>query len=301
MTANADHLAAGAALRTTAPDSADAEAELRRIAAVSRDKISSENFPVALRVLPRRPREQLVRVYAFARFVDDVGDAARGDRLALLDAVDADITALSAGTARLQAVRDLAPLLANRTFTVQPLRDLVAANRRDQTVTSYETFDDLLGYCSLSAAPVGRLVLAIAGVDDSVAIARSDEVCAALQVLEHCQDVGEDARAGRVYLPVVDLRAAHVDVTELQTYTTSAALRSVVAQQVARAQDMLAAGRPLVRSLSGWARVAVAGYVAGGRATASALQRADYDVLATAVRPRRGTTVRRALLLAAGR
>ena len=297
MVANADDSAAGAALHTTATDSVGALAELRRVAAVSQRKITSENFPVALRVLPRSPREQLVRVYAFARFVDDVGDTARGDRLALLDAIDADIDALPTGTAGLDPVRDLAPVLANRTATLRPLHDLVAANRRDQLVTSYETFDDLLDYCSLSAAPVGRLVLAIAGVDDPTAITRSDQVCAALQVLEHCQDVREDANAGRVYLPAVDLRGAQVDPAELRADTTSPAVRRVVAQQVARAAEMLVVGRPLVRGLHGWARVAVAGYVAGGHATVTALTRADHDVLAAAVRPSRVTTARHALLL----
>src|SRR5690348_12597102 len=99
MVANADDPAAGGALRTTATDSVDAG--LRRIADVSRHMIDSETSPVALRVLPRAPRDQLVHIYGFARFVDDVGDTARGDRAALLDAVDADIRALPAGGARL--------------------------------------------------------------------------------------------------------------------------------------------------------------------------------------------------------
>lgn len=275
-------------------------AELDRVAAAATAKITGENFPVALRLLPKPVREQLVCVYAFARFVDDVGDEAAGDRLALLAAVDADIDALSSGTARIEAVRALGQMVAKGAIDTQPLHDLVAANRHDQQVSSCETFDDLLDYCRLSAAPVGRMVLSVAGVDDRAAIERSDRVCAALQVLEHCQDVGEDAIAGRFYLPGEELRAAGVARADLLAGATSPALRGVIAAQVARADGMLADGRPLVGMLHGWARVAVSGYVAGGRATSSALRAARFDVLSSAVRPSKLLTLGHAAVLATG-
>jgi squalene synthase HpnC len=279
--------------------SGDAAAQiLHRIATDALDQHRTENFPVALRFLPRRVREQLLQVYAFARFVDDIGDRAAGDRSALLDLVDADIRKLPAGQAELGPVAALGPLA--RTSGIEPLLDLVEANRIDQTTTRYETFDELLGYCAKSAAPVGRLVLAIAGVRDADAVRRSDAVCAALQVLEHCQDVREDAQAGRVYLPAAELRAAGVDVAELSGSATSPALRRVIATQVDRAAAMLRDGGPLVRGLHGWARIAVAGYVAGGLATVAALRAADYDVLPRTVRPRKSQTARAAARLLLG-
>ncbi|HKC28910.1 MAG TPA: squalene synthase HpnC [Jatrophihabitans sp.] len=279
----------------------DAIAELSRIATAAAAQIGGENFPVALRVLPRQPRDHLQRAYAFARFVDDVGDESHGDRLALLDAVDRDIDALPEGAARLTPVRDLGPLVHQHRLALQPLHDLVEANRRDQLVSRYETFEDLLDYCRLSAAPVGRMVLAVADVDDADAAARSDKICAALQVLEHCQDVGEDAAAGRVYLPAHDLAAAGVGDADLRRDTTSPALRRVLALQIERAGRLLDEGKPLIKQLHGWARLAVLGYVAGGRATAAAIRRADYDVLARTVRPSKPGTVWHAARLAAGR
>jgi squalene synthase HpnC len=253
--------------------------ELDAVAAACVRKISTENYPVAMRVLPRRVRDQLQRAYAYARFVDDVGDEASGDRRALLDLVEADLEALPAGAARLAPVRGLAPLVRECGLSLQPLRDLVEANRRDQTITRYQTFDELLDYCRLSAAPIGRIVLTLAGVSDATAIERSDRICAALQVLEHCQDVREDAEAGRIYLPVDDLRAAGVPDEDLLLHTTTAELRRVLAVQVTRCEQLLAPGTQLVRQLHGWARLAVLGYVAGGRATAAALKHAHYDVL----------------------
>ncbi len=272
--------------------------ELEWIGTRAAGQAAGENFPVALRVLPRRAREHLRRVYAYARFVDDVGDSARGDRLALLAFIDNDVRALFAasrshpGGPRVPIVRDLQMVVDECELPPEPLLDLIEANSVDQLVSEYETFDDLLDYCRLSAAPVGRIVLHVAGAVTERNIADSDAVCAALQVLEHCQDVREDAAAGRVYLPAADLRAAGIDRDELNADSTGTRLRGVVAEQVDRAAAMLDAGRPLVRRLSGWSRPAVAGYVAGGLATVEALRRADHEVNARPVRPtKRGTAL----------
>ncbi len=268
---------------------------LARIAALAPGQARSENFPVALRLLPRRPRTHLMRVYAYARFVDDVGDEGSGDRLALLDAVEADVRALETGTPRLPVVAALRPLVDECRAPLEPFLDLIEANRLDQTVHTYQTFDDLLSYCRYSASPVGRLVLHVAGEATQQNVADSDVVCNALQVLEHCQDVGEDARAGRVYLPQADLGAIHDG--DLTSTVTSPALRTAIRIQVDRALAMLDAGRPLVRRLRGWSRVAVAGYLAGGLATADALHRANCEVLARPVVPSRPRTAAQALRL----
>lgn len=277
--------------------------ELQRVASRSAQQIGAENFPVALRLLPRTPRDGLARVYGFARFVDDVGDESNGDRLAMLDLIDADVRALWSGRAQLPPVLALAPYVG--VLPQQALLDLIEANRMDQRVARYETFENLIGYCALSAAPVGRVVLGLAKVSDAEARRRSDDVCNALQVLEHCQDIAEDARAGRVYLPAGELRAAGISDAEFEAALTapaaSAALKQVVARQVERAETLLRQGRPLVRSLRGWARFAVAGYVAGGLATVDAIRAAGFDTLFRPVSPSKGRTVAHALPLYLGR
>jgi squalene synthase HpnC len=276
---------------------ADTPAVLERLAASAAGQAGAENFPVALRILPRAARDKLQRTYAYARFVDDVGDEAPGDRLVLLDAIDSDVRALASGAARLPVVRALRPLVDECGTPLQTFLDLVEANRLDQRVSSYQTFDDLLRYCDYSAAPVGRIVLHIAGAATEQNIADSDTVCNALQILEHCQDVGEDARAGRVYVPAADLP----DGADLLATSTGPEVRAAVEVQVNRAVEMLGAGRVLVRRLHGWPRLAIAGFVGGGLATAAALRRADYDVLAQEVRPSRLRTAREAARLWAGR
>ncbi|MGI8759828.1 MAG: squalene synthase HpnC [Jatrophihabitantaceae bacterium] len=281
--------------------SRDPYAYLRALADGATAQQGGENFPVSLRVLPRRPRELLGRLYAYARFVDDVGDEAAGDRMQLLDLVEKAVRELPDGSGRLPVVAALRPLVTGCHVPLDPLLDLVEANRVDQSVTSYSSFEDLLGYCRLSAAPVGRIVLYIAGAADGANLGAADQVCAGLQVLEHCQDVGEDARAGRVYLPALELARAGVGEEQLHAGSTSPALREVIAVQVTRAVDLLRPGAGLVARLHGWARVAVAGYVAGGLATADALHRCGYDVLSRPVRPSRARTVWHAARLVAGR
>ncbi|HEX3907855.1 MAG TPA: squalene synthase HpnC [Mycobacteriales bacterium] len=261
-----------------------------------------ENFPVALRLLPRQLRADLRAVYDIARTIDDLGDEAPGDRLALLDDFEADLRrAWTTTEPRLPVVQRLVPVVQAHDLSIDPFLRLVAANRLDQRQSSYPTWNDLRHYCTLSADPVGRIVLA---VTDSLTIQRvelSDDVCTALQVLEHCQDVAEDRRHGRIYLPLEDL--AEFDVTEidLDLTHTPASVRRLVGHEVHRARGLLASGPVLVHSLRGSARVAVAGFVAGGLATADALRRADYDVLARDIVPRKRDILRHAIRLLAGR
>lgn len=246
-----------------------------------------ENFPVALRVLPRARRRDLMALYGFARLVDDIGDEAFGDRLAALDAVELDLARAFEGGAEHPLLRALTPTLRAHQLPRQPFLDLIEANRLDQRVSRTRTWDDLLAYCALSANPVGRLVL---GVFDASAPARdalSDSICAALQVIEHCQDVAEDCGRGRVYLPQEDLERFGCGEAELTKAPASPALRRTVALQVERSRALLARGEPLLAELRGLARIAVAGFAAGGHATCDAIEGADFDVTSRTIRGRR--------------
>ncbi|MEV0661204.1 squalene synthase HpnC [Actinomadura luteofluorescens] len=250
---------------------------------------SGENFPVASRLLPARHRAHLLNVYGYARLVDDIGDEAPpGERAGLLDLVERDLDRVYAGERpELPVLRDLAGTVVARRIPAEPFRRLVQANRQDQEVTRYATFDDLLGYCALSADPVGHIVLHVFGAATPDRLRLSDKVCTALQIIEHCQDVGEDHRNGRVYLPADDLRRFGCTEDDLTAAATPTRLRGVVALQARRARRMLGEGAALTGGLQGFARVAVAGYVAGGLAALDALERAAYDVLPGPPRPRK--------------
>lgn len=272
-----------------------------------RERRRSENFPVALRVLPRHLRTHLARLYDVARVIDDAGDAAVaegqsassravGDRTEGLFALRADLDIIWAGgTPVTPALGELAFSVRELGLPRQPFADLIEANLRDQTVSSYQTYEELLSYCAVSANPVGRLVLEVFGAATPQRIGWSDRVCSALQIIEHCQDVGEDHRAGRVYLPREDMDRFGVLPRQLADSATAPALRRLIEFEAERALGLLDEGRPLLRELRGWARLAVSGYVAGGRAAVTALRRGGWSVLPTAPRASRRSVAAAAL------
>ncbi len=258
-------------------------------------RAESENFPVASHVLPRRVRAHLLAIYGFARLVDELGDSAPGDRLAALDWLEEELDRSYEGRAEHPLLRRLEPTLRACALPREPFVRLIEANRMDQRVSRYQTWEELRGYCRLSADPVGELVLGVLGVATPARVALSDSICTALQLTEHCQDVAEDYASGRVYLPAEDLARFGCATAALAAEHADGPLREVLAFEVARARGLLADGSPLIDELHGRARLALAGFVAGGRSALEAIERAGFDVLAG---PPRATRSRRLLALA---
>src|ERR687886_579784 len=170
-------------------------------------RASGENFPVASLLFPRRLRPHLRRVYAYCRLVDILGDEAEGDRLALLDELEREVEACYGGTPTWPVVRDLAPTIAQFGLPREPFLRLIEANRMDQRMAEYETWEDVEWYCVHSADPCGRLVLGLLRrADDAELVAASDDVCTGLQLVNFLQDVPRDLDLGRIYLPAEDRR-----------------------------------------------------------------------------------------------
>jgi squalene synthase HpnC len=170
---------------------------------------------------------------------------------------------------------------------------LIEANRRDQVTTRYQTYQDLLSYCELSANPVGHLVLHVFGAATPHRVGLSDAICTGLQLTEHWQDVAEDLARGRVYIPQEDMRRFGCSDADLSAPRASRSLRRLVAFESGRARELLRQGAPLVPEMRGRARIAVAGFVAGGHAALDAIERADHDVLAARPTPSRARRLRR--------
>ncbi|HEU5388075.1 MAG TPA: squalene synthase HpnC [Streptosporangiaceae bacterium] len=255
---------------------------------------SGENFPVALRMLPARHRKHLTNLYFFARLTDDLGDEARGDenvtelRLRLLDELAADVDRIYSGeTPQSPVIKAMAETVRECGVPAQPLLDLIQANRQDQLVARYRSYRELEQYCELSANPVGQVVLYIFGVATPRRIEFSDSICTALQLAEHWQDVAEDLAAGRIYLPGEDLERFGVTEADLAAPGAGPAVRQLMIFETDRAERLLDSGAPLVHTLHGAARLAVAGYLAGGRAALAAIRGQDYDVLRGTPRPRK--------------
>ena len=244
------------------------------------DQRGSENFPVVLKAVPAAPRAHLLAIYGFARLVDDIGDEYDGDRLAALDWIEAELQRARAGDATHPVMVQLTPLLDELDVDDEPFLALIEANRVDQRKHRYRTQGELAEYCTLSANPVGRLVLAVFDAATPERIALSDAVCTGLQLVEHLQDIGEDyTQKGRIYFPAEEMARFGVDEDDLGAARASDPLRRLVAHQCDAARGLLSRGAPLVASLSGWAKVTVAGYAGGGMAALDAIAGANYDVL----------------------
>jgi squalene synthase HpnC len=246
----------------------------------------AENFSVASRLLPRAVRDHLLAVYGFARLADDIGDEAPGDRLVLLDWLEGELERAANGEATHPLLTRLTPTIRQFDLPLTPFLRLIEANRRDQVVHRYETFDDLIGYCQLSAAPVGELVLRIFEVSTPARIALSDDVCNGLQIVEHLQDVAEDAAADRIYLPQADLRAYGCPEADVRAARTSAPLRTVLRYEAGRARRLIGSATALTRQLPLQPRIAVSGFAAGGLAALDSIDKAGYQVLSQRCRPR---------------
>lgn len=165
-----------------------------------------ENFSVLSGFVPSALRDDFAAVYAFCRCADDLGDECGSPEraCALLAWWRRGTEAMGSGRSFHPVFTALAPVVARHGMPLKPFLDLLAAFEMDQHVTRYATWDDLLGYCRLSADPVGRLVLMLLDEPrDEAALAASDAICTGLQLVNHWQDVRRDLlERGRIYLPV---------------------------------------------------------------------------------------------------
>jgi squalene synthase HpnC len=246
-------------------------------------RAGGENFPVASRILPRAWRERLLALYGFARLADELGDADErrpAERLAALDWLAAELDRAYAGRASHPLLLALTPVLRECALPREPLLALIEANRVDQRVTRYETWEQLLGYCELSANPVGELVLGVFGKATPERVALSGRICTALQLAEHWQDVAEDFARGRIYLPAEDRARFGCEDEDLMGGRTGWRLRGLLAFEVARTRELLVGGLGLIDTLHGRQRIAVAAFAAGARAALDAIERSGYEVLA---------------------
>jgi squalene synthase HpnC len=211
--------------------------------------------------------------------VDDLGDEAEGDRLALLEAWGQDLELCYSGAP--QAPHFLALQHTIRTFNIPPgpFRKLIEANRMDQVSLRHETFSDLLNYCEYSANPVGHLYLYVSGYSDEERFHLSDFTCTALQLANFWQDVHRDYAMGRIYLPQEDMGRFGYTEGGLAAGVCNDAFSSLMAFQVERTQQYFEQGLPLAKLVKGKARLHIRLFSLGGLRVLDAIRGQRYDVL----------------------
>jgi squalene synthase HpnC len=257
-------------------------------------RAAGENFPVGSVLFPRALRPHVRALYCYARLVDELGDSFDGDRLAALDELEAQVVLTFEGDPTWPVLRNVQPTVREFDLPREPFLRLIEANRMDQRITEYETWDDLKWYCVHSADPCGRLVLGVLRrLDDAESVAASDDVCTGLQLVNFLQDVPRDLELGRVYLPGED-RARFGDPA---LDRPSEELRALLRFESARAAALLGGGDLLRARIGGRLGRAVGLFARGGLAALDALEAADWDIFTQRPKPSRVRLAREAALV----
>src|SRR5579859_2916622 len=270
------HLPAEYAIPARAPSLPDAYAYCERLA-----RTHYENFSVATWFLPKRLRQHFFNIYAYCRISDDLGDET-GDpaaSLQLLDQWESELNACYSGSPRHPVFVALAGTVREFDIPKHEFSDLLRAFRQDQTVTRYESFDDLLGYCRYSANPVGHLVLYLCGYRDSERQQLSDYTCTALQLANFWQDVSPDFQKGRIYLPLESLRKFGVSEANLAAKQNTPQFIEMMRFEVQRARDWFSRGLPLISKVSRELAIDIELFSRGGQEILNAIERQGYAVL----------------------
>jgi squalene synthase HpnC len=241
-----------------------------------------ENFPVASIVLPRRLRQPIAQIYAFARQADDFadeGDVLPEERLARLDAFRAELDRIRDGRVpEMPLFQTLTATIARHGLPLEPFYDLLSAFSQDVVKQRYAHFGEVMDYCRRSANPVGRLLLALYGETDRRSLAHADAICSSLQLINFLQDVAIDFARGRIYLPQDELAKYGIAETRIAAQDTSGMWWPFMRFQIERARKLLQAGAPLGKILEGRIGLELRLIIAGGDTILRKLYAAQGDV-----------------------
>ncbi|SDD77574.1 squalene synthase HpnC [Rhodospira trueperi] len=208
----------------------------------------TENFPVGSILLSKRVRPHVATFYAFARAIDDIGDAPRlsaDEKIARLDGFEAAVTGRDTTDPAYAKGHAMRESLQATNVPARHCVDLIAAFKQDAIKGRYADWDDLVAYCILSAAPVGRYLVDLHGGSRN-GYGPSDALCIALQVINHLQDCQDDYRTlDRVYLPQDWMATDGAAVEDLDRATCTPGLRRTVDRCLEGCRALLTEARAL--------------------------------------------------------
>lgn len=240
-----------------------------------------ENFHVVSALLPKKLHQDFYNVYSFCRWADDLGDEIGdpAESLRLLAWWRTELEGMYRGETGHPVFTALKETVDRHAIPVEPFDRLIRAFEQDQTVTRYQTFDDVFGYCVNSANPVGHLVLYLCGYRDAERQRLSDFTCTALQLANFWQDIAVDLEKDRVYLPLNLLEQHGYSLNDLSALTVNDRFRSVLRDAVAVAEDLFHKGLPLIETVDRRLALDLELFSRGGLKILSKIRDHGYDVL----------------------
>ena len=244
---------------------------------------NQENFTVGSWLLPKKLRPHFFVLYAYCRYTDNLGDEFRGDSTQLLRRWLEDLERCWLDSPRHPIMVALQHTIEKHQLSQQPFRDLIEANMIDQVKMRYETFEDLLGYCRLSANPVGRIVMELSGYEDPKALLCADAICTALQLSNFWQDVYRDFKIGRIYLPREDMEMFQVREVDLEFCKSSTQMKKLMEYQVERTKSYFKEGLKILGMVDHKLRFELALFSLGGMEVLKLIEDQSFDVLSKRV------------------
>jgi squalene synthase HpnC len=240
-----------------------------------------ENFHVVSALLPKKLHQDFYNVYSFCRWADDLGDEIGDPResLRLLSWWRSELNGMYRGQTGHPVFTALRETVERHAIPIEPFDRLISAFVQDQTVTRYQTWNEVFAYCSNSANPVGHLVLYLCGYRDAERQRLSDFTCTALQLANFWQDITVDLQKDRVYLPLDLLERYGYSADELQALTLNDRFRSVLRDAVAVAEDLFHQGMPLIAMVDRRLSLDLALFSQGGLKILGKIRDHEYDVL----------------------
>ena len=241
-----------------------------------------ENFPVASVFIPRDKRKHICAMYAFARIADDFADEpgmSPAERIDSLNVWEEQLAECYQGEASHPVFLALKETIDRFEIPQHLFQNLLHAFRTDVTTHRYETFEDVLGYCTNSANPIGRLILLLLNYRGERFTEPSDALCTALQLTNFWQDVSVDLAKDRVYIPLEDIHEFGYSEEALFKHSVTQEFRDIMIYQIERTERIFLEGKPLLDSVGRDLSFELKLTWHGGRRILRKIEKSGYDVL----------------------
>lgn len=240
-----------------------------------------ENFPVVLFTIPKEIRKHIAIVYQFARQADDIADEGNfttETRLEKLNEYENDFNLSLTGKPKNDFWLALKNTIEKFSIEEKLFLDLISAFKQDVIKNRYETFEELLDYCSRSANPVGRILLKIFNVNNIEAITASDKICTALQLTNFYQDISIDILKNRIYLPKEKMKLFGVEEQQIKNKIADEKFKRLLKTLLEESKIMFEEGKNILRYIPINFQLQMKMTILGGEKILEKISLIDYDV-----------------------
>ena len=248
-------------------------------------KTTYENFPLWSSFYLKNLMPDLSSIYYFCRKVDDISDLNKDSAIKeLLNLEKSLLNCFKKKCNENDEFFNLMQTISKFELTIDDFQSLIQANYQDLQIKRYNSIDDLLEYCKLSANPVGSLVLKIFGDFNESNLKFSNYICTGLQLINFIQDMRRDSKLGRIYIPLDDLKKFQIDENDILENKSTLAMSQLVKMQCERSYEIINSGKPLVESLYGPKKIPISLFIQSGNLVLSKIKKINYETVL--IRPR---------------